>query len=86
MIENIIYAFIVVFSLSLLTVAFLAFRRSRNVKIALVAAAFILFLAKGILFSVQLFTDAISQESLWIGSGLLDIGILATIFLATLRR
>ncbi len=86
MIENIIYAFIVVFSLSLLIVAILSFRRSGNVKIALTAAAFILFLAKGILFSLQLFTDSMSQESLWIGSGLLDIGILATIFLATLRR
>lgn len=86
MIENIIYAFIVVFSLSLLTIALLSFRRSRNVKIALVTAAFALFLAKGILFSMQLFIDAMSQESLWIGSGLLDIGILATIFLATLKR
>ena len=51
-----------------------------------VMAAFTLFLAKGILFSVQLFTDSLSQESLWIGSGLLDIGILSTIFLATLKR
>jgi len=86
MIENLIYAFMVVFSLSLLVVAILSFRRSGNAKIALVAAAFMLFLAKGILFSVQLFTDAMSQESLWIGSGLLDIGILATIFLAALKR
>jgi hypothetical protein len=86
MIENILYAFIVVLSVSLMTVAFLSFRRSGNIKIGLVMAAFTLFLAKGILFSVQLFTDSLSQESLWIGSGLLDIGILSTIFLATLKR
>ncbi len=86
MIENIIYAFIVVFSLSLLIVAIVSFRMSGNAKIGMIAAAFVLFLAKGILFSLQLFTDALSQETLWIGSGLLDIGILATIFLATLKR
>lgn len=86
MIENIIYAFMVVFSITLLTVAILSFRRSGNAKIPLIAAAFVMFLAKGILFSLQLFTDAMSQETLWIGSGLLDIGILAAIFLATLKR
>lgn len=86
MIENIIYAFVVVFSLTLAAVAFQAFRRSKNSKILLVAVAFALFLAKGFLFTAQLFTDALSQEVLWIGSGLLDIGILGTIFIATLKR
>ncbi len=86
LIENIIYAFIVVFSLTLAIIAGKAFRDSGNSKIMIVAAAFILFLAKGILLSVQLFTSALNLTNLWIFSGLLDIGILCAIFLATLKR
>jgi len=86
MIENIVYAFIVVFSLTLAIIALMAFRRTENIKILLVAVAFILFLVKGFLLSAQLFSDFLTQEQLWIFSGLLDIGILATIFIATLRR
>jgi hypothetical protein len=86
LIENVIYAFMVVFSLTLAVIAVKAFRQSNNLKVMIVAIAFILFLAKGILFSVQLFTSVLNQTNLWIFSGLLDIGILSTIFLATLKR
>lgn len=86
MIENVIYAFMVVFSLALAAIAVKAFRQSKNLKVMIVAIAFILFFAKGILFSVQLFTSVLNQTNLWIFSGLLDIGILSTIFLATLKR
>ena len=86
MIENIIYAFILVFSITLAVVSFMALRQTKSIKIALVTVAFLLFVAKGALFSVQLFTDALSDEALWIGSGLLDIAILGIIFFATLKR
>jgi hypothetical protein len=76
----------VVFSLALAVIAVKAFRQSNSVKVMIVAIAFILFFAKGILFSVQLFTSVLNQTNLWIFSGLLDIGILSTIFLATLKR
>ena len=85
MIENIIYAFIVVFSLALAIIAVMAFGKSGKPKLMLVAVAFVLFFAKGILLSVQLFTDILNDVNLWIASGLLDIGILTTIFLATLK-
>jgi len=85
-IENVIYAFMVVFSLALAVIAVKAFRQSNSLKVMIVAIAFILFFAKGTLFSVQLFTSVLNQTNLWIFSGLLDIGILSTIFLATLKR
>ncbi len=86
MLENLLYAFILVFSIALASISVVAFRRTKSPKIALVTIAFLLFVVKGILFSIQLFTDALSEESLWIGSGLLDIGILGIIFLATMKR
>ena len=86
MLENVLYAFILVFSIALATVSVMALRRTRSPKIALVTVAFLLFVGKGILFSAQLFTDSLSDEALWIGSGLLDLGILGTIFLATMKR
>jgi hypothetical protein len=86
LIENVVYAFIVVFSLTLAVIAVKAFRESGNSKMMLIAAAFGLFLMKGILLSVQLFTNVLNLTNLWVFSGLLDIGILCAIFLATLKR
>jgi hypothetical protein len=84
-IENLVYAFIVVFSLTLAVIAARAFRESGKSKTMLLVFAFMLFFAKGILLSIQLFTDVLNDANLWIASGLLDIGILAAIFLATLK-
>lgn len=85
MLENLVYAFVVIFSLTLATIAVMAFRESGKSKTMLVALAFLMFFAKGVLLSVQLFTDILNDANLWIASGLLDIGILTTIFLATLK-
>jgi hypothetical protein len=85
-IESIIYAFVVVYSLTLAAVAFIAFRRSESVKILFVAIAFALFVVKGLMFSIELFAVVLSHEVLWTASGLLDVGILGMIFLATIRR
>lgn len=86
MLENLLYAFVLVFSIALASISVVAFRRTNSQKIALVTIAFLLFVAKGFLFSLQLFTDTLSQENLWIGSGFLDIGILGTMFFATMKR
>jgi hypothetical protein len=86
MIENLVFAFIVILSFALAIIALMAFRRARKMKILFIAVAFVLFFIKGILFTVQLSTEALGEEGLFIGSGLLDIGILLIIFLATLKR
>ena len=85
MIENVIYAFIVVYSCALAIIEGRAFKESGRSKTMLIALAFALIFSKGILLSVQLFTDILNDANLWIASGLLDIGILTTIFLATLK-
>jgi len=83
--ENLVYAFIVVFSLTLAIIAMMAFRKSGKPKTLLITLAFMLFFAKGVLLSIQLFTDFLNDANLWIALGLMDISILATIFLATLK-
>lgn len=85
MIENILYAFILVLSLTLATISVRAYRRSRSNKILLVTIAFLLFFWEGVLFTVQLFWDVLDERSLWILAGLLDVGILASLFFAVLK-
>jgi len=85
LIENILYAFILVLSLTLATISVRAYRRSRSNKILLVTIAFLLFFWEGVLFTVQLFWDVLDERSLWILAGLLDVGILASLFFAVLK-
>jgi len=86
MIENLVYAFILVFSLTLMAISIQAFTRSGKAKVLMISLALLLFFSKGILFTVQLFVEPLKQETLWVLSGLFDIGILSMIFLAVLKR
>ena len=79
------YAILLVFSLVLASIAFLAYRQSSSPKILLVAIAFVMFATKAVILSVQVFVDLLSQDDLWLVSSLLDVGIVATIFFATLK-
>jgi len=47
--------------------------------------AFGLFALKAVVLSVQVFTNLLSQDELWLVSSLIDVGIVATIFFATLK-
>jgi len=85
LIENILYAFILVLSLTLAIISVRAYRRSRSNKVLLVTIAFLLFFWEGVLFTVQLFWDVLDERSLWILAGLLDVGILASLFFAALK-
>ena len=79
------YAVLLVFSIVLASIAFMAYRQSSSPKILLVMVAFAMFAAKGVVLSVQVFVDLLSQDDLLLVSGLLDVVIVATIFLATLK-
>ena len=81
-----VYAFVLTFSLVLASFAFLSFQQSRSQKGFLTAMAFSLFAAKGVLFSIQLFAQVLEDDEILFVSGLFDLGILATIFTATLKR
>ena len=74
-----------VFSLVLAAIAFLAYRQSSSPKILLLVVAFGLFALKAVILSVQVFVDILSQDDLWLVSSLIDVGIVATIFFATLK-
>jgi len=76
---------LLVFSLVLAAIAFLAYRQSSNPKILLLVVAFGLFALKAVILSVQVFVDILSQDDLWLVSSLIDVGIVATIFFATLK-
>lgn len=81
-----VYAFVLIFSLVLASLAFLSFQQSRSRKGFLTAVAFSLFAAKGVLFSMQLFSQILQDDDILLVSGLFDLAILTTIFAATLKR
>ena len=85
-IENIILAAESVFALALTIIAVLAFRRTRDGHIVLLAAAFAVFFVKGLLLTIALFTEAVGLQQLFILSGSLDLMILALFYGFTLRR
>jgi len=82
----IINAGITVFSLGLLLVSILSYRRYRNNKLLFVSFVFLIFFIKGVILSLGLFsqqlTDMISNPYF----GFLDLIILVFLFIATLKR
>ena len=72
-------------SLLLAAVAVRAWRHSGSRKVGLLAAAFVAFLAKGLLFSVALFV-ASDWERLLAPGLLLDVAGLGLLYAAVLRR
>ena len=85
-IENILLAAVSVFALALTVIAALAFRRTRDVHIVFLAAAFGVFFVKGLLLTIFLFTGSIALGQFFILSGSLDLVILALFYGFTLRR
>lgn len=57
MIQDILLAFIVVFSAALLAIAVISYRRTGNKKILYITAGFACFFAKGLLMTAALYTD-----------------------------
>ena len=79
-------ASITMLSLGLTTLSLLAYRRHRNSKMLFVSLVFMVFLVKGILFSISLFFEEItlfdSISSIWF----FDIIILVLLYIASLKR
>lgn len=85
-IENVILAAVSVFSLALTVIAILAFRRTRDVHMVFLAAAFGVFFLKALLLTLALFTDSLTRGQVFLLSGALDLLILALFYGFTLRR
>lgn len=85
-IENILLPAVSVFSFALTVVALLAFRRTRDPHLVFLAAAFGVFFAKSLLFTILLFAGSVDLRQFFILSGTLDLVILALFYVFTLRR
>jgi len=85
-IENVLLAAVSVFALALTLIAVLAFRRTRDLHIVFLAAAFGVFFLKGLLLTIFLFSGTTRLDQFFLVSGSLDLAILALFYGFTLRR
>jgi len=84
-IENIIFSAFTVLSATLLVISLLAYRRSKNKSMMLLAVVFGVFSVKGLVISVSLFIDLLSVYWLLIIFGSFDcVGVLL-LYLSTLK-
>jgi len=82
----IINAGITVFSLGLLLVSILSYRKYRNNKLLFVSLVFLVFFIKGVMLSLGLFSQQLTEIISNPYFGLLDLIILVLLFIATLKR
>jgi len=80
----VISACITIFALGLFVVSLSSYLKFKNSKLIFVSLVFLVFLVKGILMSAVLFIDIPLLMNL--NYGLFDLGILALLFIATLKR
>ena len=85
-IENILLAAVSVFALALTVIAVLAIRRTRDLHVVFLAAAFAVFFVKGLILTILLFTGSVALGQFFLLSGSLDLVILALFYGFTLRR
>ena len=82
----IISGIIMVFALGLFIISIFSYRKFRNKKLLFVSIVFSLLFTKGLISALSVFIDFIPQSEMLPYSGLIDIGILAMLYLATLKR
>jgi hypothetical protein len=84
-IENLVFAAFTAMSAVLLAISLLAYRRSSSRKMLVLSSVFLLFLAKGVLISVALFTEVMGLYGLIVvGSGI-DTLALMLLYASTMR-
>jgi hypothetical protein len=87
--DIVLSAGITIFSLGLLVVSLISYRKYQNKKLMFTTIAFLMFFIKGIVSSAVVFNViVIPTQWLWLGfsGGLLDLLILLLLFIATLKR
>jgi len=82
----IIDACITIFALGLFIVSLLSYKKYKNTKLIFVSLIFLVFLIKGISFSLSLFYEQFVSilDNPYIG--LFDLVVLVLLFIATLKR
>jgi len=84
--EIIISAFITIFSVGLLAISLASYKKYKNKKLLFVSLVFFVLLIKGILLSLNLFTEEYSILNSLQYVGIFDLIILVLLFIATLKR
>ncbi|MEM0467562.1 MAG: hypothetical protein QXL17_04380 [Candidatus Thermoplasmatota archaeon] len=80
-------ACITTFSIGLLALSVVCFRKYRNEKLLFISGVFFIFLIKGIIVTFRYFNILIfSIIEPYFDNGLLDLCVLLLLFLATLKR
>ena len=82
----IISASVTVFALGLFIVSLISYRKQNNPKLIFICLVFLIFLIKGILFSLGLFFEQLTPINSSQYLGLFDLVILVALFIATLKR
>jgi len=82
----IISGIIIVFAFGLFIISILSYRKFKNKKLLFVSIVFSLLFIKGMISALSVFIDIIPKSDVLPYSGLIDIGILAMLYLATLKR
>ena len=82
---TIIYGFLTVFSIGLMVISILSYRKSRNKKILFVSLIFIMFIIKGVLLSLSLLNPDLQYLISIPFFALLDLLILSFLFIAVLK-
>ncbi|MGQ9583533.1 MAG: hypothetical protein ACUVV6_08500 [Thermoplasmatota archaeon] len=84
--KDVFIAWMTVFSLALLVISLLSYRRTRDHRIGLVGLAFLLFFVKGVALSIGLYWPSVLAVTTDLPSLLFDVLILLILFVATLRE
>lgn len=84
--ENVVAAVLAVLSFTLLLISIASYRRSRNPRLALISASFLLFFIEGALFTYQLFYGSFTSQMFFTITGIINVAILLLIFTATFKR
>lgn len=84
-IENLVFAAFTAMSAVLLTVSVLALKRSRSRKMLFLSGVFLLFLIKGILISLALFTEVMGLYGLIVAGSGIDTLALLLLYVSTMR-
>jgi hypothetical protein len=82
----IVSASITIFSFVLLVISALSYWRYRNIKVLFIAAITILFLIRGIIFSLSLFPTTIGSLTSSTLFWLFDVVILLFLYMTALKR
>ncbi len=82
----VLFGFLSVFSLGLLTVSLLSLKKSLNKKLIFVSLVFVVFFVKAVLLTLSLFVSDIADFISIPLLSVFDVLILVLLFSATLRR